>query len=52
MRFIGQIKSACVAVAATLALVLPATAQSATQALTSESVIETIKDNGVMSTSQ
>lgn len=48
MTFMSQIKSAAFAALATAALVLPATAQTATQALTSESVIETIKDNGVM----
>lgn len=48
MTFIRQIKSVIVAAVAMVALVLPATAQQATQALTSESVIETIKDNGVM----
>lgn len=48
MTFIRQIKSVIVAAAAMIALVLPATAQQATQALTSESIIETIKSNGVM----
>lgn len=48
MTFYRQIKSVVVAIAAMVALVLPATAQDATKALTSESVIETIKENGVM----
>jgi polar amino acid transport system substrate-binding protein len=48
MTFIRQIKNVAIAAVALVALVLPATAQQATQALTSESIIETIKSNGVM----
>ena len=48
MTIIRHIKNVAFAAVAMVALVLPATAQQATQALTSESVIETIKNNGVM----